>query len=149
MLTKSEIEQYFREINDRLADCDASGEIVICGGAVMALVYDARPSTKDVDGLFVPTEVIRKIVAEIAEEHDLESDWLNDAAKGFIDTSRMEFEDVLVLSNLRVRRPRDREMLALKLASAREDSLDTADALFLMNRVGPKTLEEVYEIIEA
>lgn len=95
----------------------------------MALVYDARPSTKDVDALFMPTGIIREIVAEIADEHGLESDWLNDAAKGFIDTSRMEFEDVFALSNLKVRRPGDREMLALKLASAREDSMDAADAL--------------------
>lgn len=148
MLTKEEIESYLHEINDHLAARDATGEIVLCGGAVMALVYDARPSTKDVDALFMPTGIIREIVAEIADEHGLESDWLNDAAKGFIDTSRMEFEDVFALSNLKVRRPGDREMLALKLASAREDSMDAADALFLMGVVGVESLDEVYAIIE-
>lgn len=148
MLTQNEIRDYLHEINDRLAARSATGEIVLCGGAVMTLVYDARPSTKDVDALFMPTGIIREIVEEIAEEHNLESDWLNDAAKGFIDTSRMEFEDVLALSNLKVRRPGDREMLALKLVSAREDSKDADDALFLMEVVGVQSLEEVYAIIE-
>lgn len=74
MLTKEEIESYLHEINDHLAARDATGEIVLCGGAVMALVYDARPSTKDVDALFMPTGIIREIVAEIADEHGLESD---------------------------------------------------------------------------
>lgn len=39
-------------------------------------------------------------------------------------------------------------MLALKLASAREDSMDAADALFLMGVVGVESLDEVYAIIE-
>ena len=39
-------------------------------------------------------------------------------------------------------------MLALKLASAREDSMDAKDALFLMELVEPESLERVYEIIE-
>ena len=148
MLTKDQIYRYLSEMNDRLAAQNVSGEVVLCGGAVMALVYDARPSTKDVDALFAPTAVIRDIAKSMAEEHGLEEDWFNDAAKGFIDTSRMAFQDVVVFSHLRVRRPGDEEMLALKLASAREDSMDAKDALFLMELVEPESLERVYEIIE-
>ena len=139
MLTKDQIYRYLSEMNDRLAAQNV---------AVMALVYDARPSTKDVDALFAPTAVIRDIAKSMAEEHGLEEDWFNDAAKGFIDTSRMAFQDVVVFSHLRVRRPGDEEMLALKLASAREDSMDAKDALFLMELVEPESLERVYEIIE-
>ena len=138
MLTKDQIYRYLSEMNDRLAAQNVAGEVVLCGGAVMALVYDARPSTKDVDALFAPTAVIRDIAKSMAEEHGLEEDWFNDAAKGFIDTSRMAFQDVVVFSHLRVRRPGDEEMLALKLASAREDSMDAKDALFLMELWSPK-----------
>lgn len=84
----------------------------------------------------------------MAEKHGLEDDWFNDAAKGFIDTRLMDFEDVMTFSHLKVRRPGDEEMLALKLASAREDSFDADDALFLMKLVGVKSLEQVYAIIE-
>lgn len=148
MLTKGQIGQYLIEMNDRLAAQGARGEVVLCGGAVMALVYDARPSTKDVDALFALTAVIRDIAKAMAEEHGLEQDWFNDAAKGFIDTSRMGFEDVVAFSHLRVRRPGDEEMLALKLASAREDSMDAEDAVFLMGVVGVESIEQVYGIIE-
>lgn len=48
MLTKEEIRAYLSEMNDRLAEHGVSGEVVLCGGAVMSLVYDARPSTKDI-----------------------------------------------------------------------------------------------------
>ena len=68
MLTKGQIGQYLIEMNDRLAAQGARGEVVLCGGAVMALVYDARPSTKDVDALFAPTAVIRDIAKAMAEE---------------------------------------------------------------------------------
>lgn len=39
-------------------------------------------------------------------------------------------------------------MLALKLASARENSKDADDALFLMGIVNVESLEEAYEILE-
>ncbi len=148
MLTKEQIRQYLEEINARLATQDATGEIVLCGGAVMTLVYDARPATKDVDALFAPSAVIRDIAKDMAVENNLEEDWLNDAAKGFIDTAKMRFANVLELSNLIVRRPQDEEMLALKLAAAREDSKDADDALFLMGVVNVRSLEQVYEIVE-
>lgn len=102
MLTKDQIKRYLQEMNDRLAEKDVEGEVVLCGGAMMALVYDARPSTKDVDALFAPTSAIREVAKEIAEEHGLEDDWFNDAAKGFIDTNLMVFEDVMTFSHLRV-----------------------------------------------
>lgn len=148
MLTKEQIKQYLTEMNARLAEQDVRGEVVLCGGAVMALVYDARNSTKDIDALFAPTDVMRKIAKDIAEEHGLEDDWFNDAAKGFIDTSLMEFTDVLAFSHLTVKCPGEKEMLALKLASAREDSKDAEDALFLMGVIGIESLDEVFEIIE-
>ncbi len=49
---------------------------------------------------------------------------------------------------LRVSRPEDKEMLALKLASAREDSKDADDALFLMGINDVSSLQEVYDILE-
>ena len=148
MLTKEQIEQYLKEMDERLAAEGLTGEIVLCGGAVMAYVYDARPSTKDIDALFAPTQALRKIAAEMAREHHLESDWFNDAAKGFIDTSKMKFVEVSRLGALVVKRPDDEAMLAMKLASAREDSKDAADAVFLIRRLGISNLDELYDIME-
>ena len=48
------------------------------------LVYNARNSTHDIDAIFKPSSEFREIIAEIAEENDLDSDWLNDGVKGFL-----------------------------------------------------------------
>ena len=49
MLTKEQIQQYLAEMDIELASRGLTGEIVLCGGAVMALVYEVRQSTKDID----------------------------------------------------------------------------------------------------
>lgn len=148
MLTKTDILAYLSEMNDEMASLAIHGEVVLCGGAVMTLVYDARQATKDIDALYEPAARMREIAAKIAQNHALDSDWFNDGAKGFIDTSRMGFETVKVFSNLTVKAPDAKGMLALKLASARENSKDTDDALFLMNHIGIESEQELFDTVE-
>lgn len=148
MLTKSDIEKYLHEMDIELSKKDLTGEIVICGGAVMAYVYEARPSTKDIDALFEPSDELRKIAETIANRHNLEDDWFNDAAKGYIDTSKMNFETVLELDSLLIKRPDDKGMLAMKLASAREDSKDADDAVFLIRKLGINDENELLDLLE-
>ena len=66
MLTKSQIEKYLSELNGLLKDEGVKGEICLYGGAVMCLVFDARPATRDVDAYFRPTRVIREAAARVA-----------------------------------------------------------------------------------
>jgi hypothetical protein len=54
-MTKDEINSYLFQLNEELAALEAVGEICLYGGAVMCLVFDARPATKDVDAVFRPT----------------------------------------------------------------------------------------------
>lgn len=148
MLTKEQIEKYLVEIDSELANRGLTGEIVLCGGAVMAYVFEARLSTKDIDALFEPTSELRDIATSIAKKYNLEDDWFNDAAKGYIDTSRMTFVKVKTLDALKIKRPDDKAMLAMKIASAREDSSDADDAVFLIRRIGIQDEDELLNIIE-
>lgn len=148
LLTKEQIESYLTEMDVELAKRHLTGEIVLCGGAVMTLVYDARQSTKDIDALFEPTRELRQIALQMAERYGLNNDWFNDAAKAFIDTSRMSFEPIMDMAALRVLRPNDEGMLAMKLASARENSKDADDAVFLIRRLGITDENELLDMME-
>ncbi|GAA2406380.1 hypothetical protein GCM10010191_12980 [Actinomadura vinacea] len=48
------LEDAFRKLGDRLARRGVVADIHIVGGAAMALAYDARRSTRDIDAVFEP-----------------------------------------------------------------------------------------------
>ena len=145
-MLKDEIIKYLHALNEKLQRQNVKGEICLYGGAVMCLVYDARPSTKDVDAIFQPTEIIREAAKEIANEYELVDDWLNDGVKGFlVDHPRKVF---LNLSHLVVMVADQEYMLAMKSLSARIDGTDSKDIKFLINKLKIKTVEEVFNIID-
>lgn len=147
MLTKAQILELFQKVNKELAARGEIGEIGLVGGAVMCLVYNARAATKDVGAIFEPASILREIAKMIAEREGLSPDWLNDAAKGYI-LPGFKQEEVLSLSNLRVWAPEARYMLAMKCVSARWDTNDRDDVIFLIQHLQLKTPEEIFSIIE-
>ena len=148
MLKREKIIELLEQLNVGLAKRNEIGEVGIVGGAAMCVVYNARASTKDVDAIFKPTKIIREIVSQIGAEQNLESDWLNDAAKGYIE-GQFDRVEVLNRPNLRVWSPEPRYMLAMKCLSSRWDSLDRQDVEFLVNLLQIKSPKEVFKIIES
>jgi len=147
MLDANAILGLFEALNTELASRKVKGEVGICGGAVMCLVFKARVSTKDVDAVFKPTREIREASRVVAGQLGVPEDWLNDAAKGYFLTPP-PVRNVLELSNLRVWAPQAEYMLAMKCVSARYDSHDLDDARFLLGHLQIKTVEQAYRIIE-
>lgn len=147
MLTSKRILNLFKKLNTSLAAQGEIGEIGIVGGAVMCLVYNAREATRDVDAIFEPKSIIYKLAAQIAVEEDLPDNWLNDAAKGFIQAGFSK-QDVLNLSNLRVWSPEPRYLLAMKCLSARWDTSDRDDVIFLIDFLKIREPSQVFELIE-
>ena len=148
MLTAKKIKNLFEVLNDKLQGAGEIGEIGIMGGAVMCLVYNSRKATRDVDAIFKPAHLIRKLVAEIAEDHHLPPQWLNDAAKGYLQASFPK-KEVLNLSHLRIWAPEASYMLAMKCISARWDSYDREDVIFLIRQLKLKSPQDVFKIIES
>ena len=147
LLTKEDIEQYLKELDLALQQVDAKGEICLYGGAVMCVVYEARPATKDIDAVFRPIREIRNAVAQIAQAHDLPDDWLNDAVKGFVVAHPQRI--LLNLPNLQVYVPEPDYLLAMKTLAARVDTQDKDDIIFLIRHLGLKTPDEVFKILES
>jgi len=145
-MLKDEIIQYLKILNEKLRQKNVKGEICLYGGAVMCLVFDARPSTKDVDAIFHPAETIRHVAKEISVEYELAEDWLNDGVKGFlVDHPKKVF---LNLSNLVVMVADSEYMLAMKSLSARIDGTDSKDIKFLIQKLKIKSAADVFKIID-
>lgn len=144
-MTAGEIEQYLREINDELALQNVKGEICLYGGAVMCLVFKARPATKDVDAVFEPVKFIRNAINKIAERHNLRQDWLNFAVKMFI----VEHEKRILFDfpHLKVFVPTADYLLAMKILAARADTEDIADIEFLLKELSLNKLSQITEIV--
>ena len=145
-MTAEEITKYLTELNDELRLMDIKGEVSLYGGAVMCLVYDARPATKDVDAVFRPVTEMRQAILRVAERNHLNEDWLNDGVKGYLVPHQQRvFVD---LPNLKVFVPEPDYLLAMKALSARADSFDTDDVKTLIMQLGLKTPHEVFAIVE-
>lgn len=98
----------------------------------MVLLYDARPSTKDVDAVLSDTDV-RKAAEGVAARLNLPEDWLNDGAKGFLH-GLAPGEVVLQTPFLIVRSVTPQQLLAMKLSAWRDD-LDIGDARLLLSKM--------------
>jgi hypothetical protein len=146
MLTTEKIQQLLRELNAELAKKGVTGEVGICGGAVMCLVFRTRCATKDVDGIFAPAAEMREAIASVARTLDVPEDWLNDAAKGFFPGDPPKV-DVVSYPNLRVWAPTAEYMLAMKCISARYDSYDKDDLVYLIQHLKLKVPTEVFDIV--
>ena len=119
-MTAEEIEQHLRELNDELALQAVKDEICLYGGALICLVFKARPATKDVKAIFEPIKFIRSAITKIAERHGLRQDWLNLAVKMFV----VEHEKKILFNfpHLKVYVPTADYLLAMKVLATRADT---------------------------
>ena len=83
-LDQNRLRQALRRLGDLAVAEGVELELSLYGGAVFTLVYGSRDSTKDVDGIIRPTEVGRKLAAEVAREQGLPDDWLNGDVAQFL-----------------------------------------------------------------
>lgn len=138
MLTAGRIRELLDRLNARLAREGVAGELYLVGGAVMALAFDARASTHDVDGVFVPVDLVRRLARKVAEEAGADEGWLNDAVKGFL-SPRGEFSPWLDLGHLRVfvPLPEFHDEDDMRFLLARLGIMRAADALAIVERYYP------------
>ena len=144
-MTAEEIEQYLHEVGDELALQNVKGEICLYGGAVMCLVFKARPATKDVDAIFEPIKFIRNAIYKIAERHDLRQDWLNFAVKMFV--VKHEKRILFDFPHLKVFVPMVDYLLAMKILAARADTEDVADIEFLLKELNLNEIAQITEVV--
>lgn len=149
MLSREKIRQLLELLNDRLAAEGALGEVYVVGGAVMCLAFSARPSTADVDALFVPKETIHRLARAVGRDAGVDEGWLTDAVKGFL-SDRGEFLPWLELSHLKVYTPVPEYLLAMKCLAFRlgPEFHDEDDVRFLLRYLNLSRAEDALAILE-
>jgi hypothetical protein len=84
LLGREGIEEAFRRLGDRLAKRGVVADIYVFGGAAMALAYDSRRATRDVDALFKPHGIVLEEARAVGAELGLPSWWLNEQASSYV-----------------------------------------------------------------
>jgi uncharacterized nucleotidyltransferase DUF6036 len=129
----------------RLDERGIEGEIYVVGGAAIAIAFDARRATRDVDAVFEPKQEIYAAAEEVGAELRLPPGWLNDGVKGFVAGPDDQATTALEVPGLRVLVASPRILLAMKVLAhrigeddddvrllARELGLDDADAVLAL-----------------
>lgn len=135
-------------LNEELVAEGALGELHLVGGAVMCLVMDARPATRDVDAFFRPKRLVREAAARVADRAGAPRAWLNDGVKAFLG-SRGTFDPYLELSHLRVFTATPEYLLAMKCAAMRlgAEFHDLDDVRFLLRYLGISSPEQALAVV--
>lgn len=152
-LTRDQILEALEALSIKLGERDTTGEICLFGGTVMVLAFNARLSTKDVDGIFQPTQTIRELIKTVAAQLHLPDDWLNDGVKGYV-SARHETTtgDLPQFPHLRLTMPVPEYLLAMKcmaarIASTKDEASDVADIIFLIRRLKLKSATDVLDLV--
>jgi hypothetical protein len=147
-LTSEKIEALFLALDEELGAIGVVGEVHVVGGAVLCLVFRARPSTRDIDAYFEPTQKIRQAAARVSAAHGLSEDWLNDAAKGYL-SPKGEYRLFLDRPNLRVFTAQPEYLLAMKCLAFRlgPEFHDEADVRFLLRYLNIERYDAALQVI--
>jgi hypothetical protein len=148
-LTQDDIRKLFALLNEDMATSGAVAELFLVGGAVMCLVYAARPSTQDVDALFRPSKLVREAAARVAARAGMSPDWLNDGVKGFM-SAHGDFAPFLEMDHLRVMVAQPEYLLAMKCLAMRigAEFHDEDDVRYLLRQLDLRRYDQAIGVIE-
>ena len=147
-MRRGEIVDLLTDLGGRLAARGVEGEMYVVGGAAIALAFDERRSTRDIDAVFEPKAVIYEIAGQLAKERDLPDGWLNDAVKGFLAGADPDAPLVLEVDGLRVSTASPRILLAMKVLAHRVGE-DEEDVQLLARELGLADAAQVLAVAEA
>lgn len=148
-LDKEYIEELLSELGDRMQRDGVYSVMYIYGGTVMCAAYELRGTTFDVDCIY-DNSIVERYAKNIARDYNIQDSWLNSAIRDIVyeDMIKEEVYDEIQYGNLKVVIPSMRQMLAMKLFSARMGtSEDFDDAWKLSQELGIKTEGQLRNIL--
>lgn len=147
MLDRPAIQGLLEALAAELSVIGVRGEMFIVGGAAMALAYNTRRSTRDIDAVFEPKTVIYEAAERLAAEHDVEPGWLNDAVKGFLPGHDPASTVLFERPGLAVRIASPRYLLTMKVMAARVER-DEDDIARLVELSGLDSVAAILDLVQ-
>lgn len=146
-MDRSEILAALTALGEQVQHVGAVADLYVVGGAAIALAYDARRATHDVDAVFVPKAIVYEAAARVAQSRGLPAGWLNDAVKGFMLGPDRYPTEVLDLPGLRVEVASPQVVLVMKCLAHRIGE-DDDDVRLLSRMHGLHTAGDVLDLVE-
>jgi hypothetical protein len=142
LLDRTAIEDAFRRLGDRLARRGVVADVYVFGGAAMAMAYDARRSTRDIDAVFQPHGIVLDEARAVADDLGLPRWWLNEQASVYVAPGGdANAPRVFDHPGLRVSAASPEHLLAMKVLAARRRDAD--DIQFLVKHLGLTAVDAV------
>jgi len=158
MLKKEDIIRGLRGIDVKAKDARILIDLSVYGGAALALAFDLREATRDVDAVVRGhAGFLKRVAMEVARDEGWPEDWLNDGVKGF--TS--EHEQMLLMETfagspdggLRIHVPTPEYLFAMKCMAMRPEGLDgshdISDIEALADLAGIEDFASALTLVEA
>lgn len=128
-LSRSDILRGLARLDDMAREADKVVDLAVYGGAALALSFDMRVSTRDVDAVVRGSpDFVRSCGAIIAEEEGWPANWLNDGVKGFLAAKEemrlMQEFRAADGKGLRVFVPSPEYLFAMKCMAMRAEGID-------------------------
>lgn len=146
-MDRGEIVDALTALAEELDRRGVSAEMYVVGGAAIALAFDERRATRDIDAVFEPKAIVYEAAAVVAGQLELPEGWLNDAVKGFLAGTDPAAAPVLDLPGLRCLAASPEILLALKVLAHRVGE-DESDLRLLAAELGLTGADEVLAIAE-
>ena len=164
-LTREVILNAFGALSEQLADNGIMGEICLfdgrgvyggsspSDGKVMLLAFNARFSKGDVDTIFQPAQLIRKMARQVAEELCLSENWISDGVKSFVSKEQVIMSDGLTqFPHLRLTMPVLEYLLAMKCMAARvggttRNKSDRNDIVVLIRHLAFTNITQIFSLL--
>lgn len=148
LINEEQIKKSLQRLGELAVENGETIELVILGGAVMVLAYQARQATHDVNAVILSPREIRKVremAVEVAREYHLPEDWLNDGAKGYL-VGLSQGRIIFTAPGIVASSPSVTQLLAMKLSAWRDD-VDISDAKRLLQELEGSS-DEIWARVE-
>jgi Nucleotidyltransferase of unknown function (DUF6036) len=142
---RDQIIELLTELGRRLSAKGVAGRLYVVGGAAMALEFETRRATRDIDAIFHPPTTVADEAASMATDLGLSPGWLSAAAQAFVPLRDADPVS-LDVEGLQIALSSPANLLAMKMAAGRPQ--DVTDLVVLFRHLKIKSPQQAVDMAE-